>query len=128
MNDLLANVGEMNEVGNLLHFQTTLLQEKGDNCRASTRRFDGNSGQSLSPEKHSKRSYGLGKKIWYQLGDIKQSSKLKNPDYSEEDVLLPFTNELLDKPTSRDTKALKMERYEGHTDNCLYGFIYAVKG
>lgn len=45
-------------------------------------------------------------------------------------MLLPFSKELLNKPTSRDTEALKMESYEGHTDlyNHLYGFIYAVKG
>lgn len=60
-----------------------------------------------------------------RLGDIERSFKPKNPDYSEDEVSLPFSNELLDE---RNTRALKMQSYKGLIDlyNHLDGFIYTT--
>ncbi|TQE12632.1 hypothetical protein C1H46_001844 [Malus baccata] len=70
------------------------------------------------------------KKVWDQIGDIERTSKTKNSDYSEKKVPLSFSKDLLDEPTSDDTRALKMQSYEGLSHPCDYlnGFIYAVKG
>lgn len=43
------------------------------------------------------------KSVWDQLGDIERTSKTKNSDYSENEVRLPFSKDLLDEPTSGDT-------------------------
>ncbi|TQE08404.1 hypothetical protein C1H46_006032 [Malus baccata] len=65
-----------------------------------------------------------------EMRDIQWASKPKNPDYSDEEVPLPFSKELLDKPTSGDTRALKMQSYKRLTDpyDHLEGFIYAFEG
>lgn len=43
------------------------------------------------------------KSVWDQLGDLEMTSKTKNSDYSENEVPLPFSKDLLDEPTSGDT-------------------------
>lgn len=64
------------------------------------------------------------------MGGIEKASRPKNPDYSEGEVAFPCFEALLDEPISGDTRAFKMQSYEGLTNpyDHLNGFIYVVEG
>lgn len=54
----------------------------------------------------------------------------RGPEFTEEEILLPYTHDLLETRVVRDSMALKIPLYDGMTNlyDHLDNFSYAMKG
>ncbi|CAL9002354.1 unnamed protein product, partial [Prunus brigantina] len=68
--------------------------------------------------------------VWDRLGKVEKTHHPLVPPFSEDEIPLPYTKELLSSVVIGDTKAPKIALYEGLTDpyDHLDNFRYAMEG
>ncbi|CAB4269005.1 unnamed protein product [Prunus armeniaca] len=68
--------------------------------------------------------------VWDRLGKVKKTHNPLVPSFSEDEIHLPSTKELLEATVVGDTKASKISLYEGLIDpyDHLDSFYYAIEG
>ncbi|CAB4310603.1 unnamed protein product [Prunus armeniaca] len=68
--------------------------------------------------------------VWDRLGQVEKSKMPRVPEFIEEEIPLPYTQDLLKARVVGDSKAPKIPLYDGMTDpyDHLDNFLYAMEG
>ncbi|CAL9025319.1 unnamed protein product [Prunus brigantina] len=130
MSQILRGVGDDQNLSNNLRAQNEILQESHAeladhaNWDETIEEVDDLTSQLKNLVTGELRS------VWDRLGQVEKSKMPRGPEFTEEEIPLPYTQDLLQARVVGDSKAPKIPLYDGMTEpyDHLDNFSYAMKG